>query len=250
MVDALTNLGALRKGVQPLHRQVEGAIRKLMTEPRYARGELFPDELTLAKRLGVSRGTVRAALGRLVSDGRLERKAGIGTRVVPRSAESAVEAWRSFSREMKSRGIDVVLFRVQLQRVRSSEAVATALRVKPGTQLYRLDRVRGWGELPVLHSRSWFHTRVSFNPGETFVRPLYEIIAESSGIVADRASEAFDGALATAALSRELRIKRGTPLLLRRHTVFDPMDRPFEFAEIHYVSARFTLTLDLKRELP
>ena len=39
-----------------------------------------------------------------------------------------------------------------------------------------------------------------------------------------------------------------TPLLLRRHTVSDANGRPIEYAEVQYVSERFTLTLDLRRE--
>jgi DNA-binding GntR family transcriptional regulator len=44
-----------------------------------------------------------------------------------------------------------------------------------------------------------------------------------------------------------LRVPPGAPLLLREHTVFDPGNRPFEFAEVRYVSSRFTLTMDLRR---
>jgi GntR family transcriptional regulator len=249
MLKSHVPLAPLRQGGLPLHRQAEEALRKLTADPEYSQGGLLPDELTLAKRLGVSRGTVRAAFARLVSDRSLERKAGVGTKVVRRSTESAMGAWRSFSREMERQGVDVVMFRLQLWNVLATDNVATALRVKAGTAVQRLDRVRGWGETPVLRSRSWFHPRVRFNQGETFSRPLYEIVTEVSGLNAERASEAFDAEAAGAMLAKDLGVKRGSPLLLRRHTVFDALERPFEFAEVHYVSGRFTLALDLKREV-
>jgi GntR family transcriptional regulator len=240
----------LRQGGLPLHLKAEEALRGLMAAPEYAQGGLLPDELTLAKRLGVSRGTVRAATLRLVAEGSLERKAGVGTRVVQRSTEAAIGAWRSFSREMARQGIEVRNFRLQLREVPATSSVAAALRIASGTAVQRLDRVRGWGELPVLRSRSWFHPSVRFAAGEKFSRPLYDLVTEVSGLNADRASEAFGAEAATAPLAKDLRVRETSPLLIRRHTVFDTLGRPFEFAEVHYVSERFTLTIDFKREAP
>ena len=238
----------LRLGELPLHRQAEMSLRKLMVNPEYAGGGLLPDELTLANALGISRGTVRTALLRLVAEGSLERKSGVGTRVVQRSTESAIGAWRSFSREMARQGVVVQMFRLNLQNVLATEHIATALRIPAGTVVQRLDRVRGWDELPVLRSRSWLHPRVRFPAGEQFSRPLYDLVAEVSGLSAERASEAFGAEVATAQLAKDLQVRKAAPLLFRRHTVCDTLGRPFEFAEVHYVSERFTLTIDFKRD--
>ena len=244
------DLVPLRPGGLPLHLKAEESLRRLMAEPRYAAGGLLPDELTLANRLGISRGTLRNAIQRLVAEGSLERKAGVGTRVAARSAESAISAWRSFSREMARQGITVRMFRLQLREMPATDTVAAALRIPVGTAVQRLDRVRGWGDVPVLRSRSWFHPRVRFAPDEQFSQPLYELVTQVSGLSADRASEGFLAAAAGASLAKDLQVKKGTPVLLRRHTVFDTQGRPFEHADVHYVSERFTLTLDLKREAP
>ncbi len=241
-------LAPLRSGGLPLHRKAEESLRRLLSEPEYARGGLLPDELSIASRLGVSRGTVRAALLRLVGEGHLERRAGVGTRVVRRSAESAISAWRSLSREMARRGVEVRMFRCELRELPAPAAVAEALRIPSGTPIQRLDRVRGWGELPALRSRSWFHPRIRFQKGERFTRPLYDLVAEVSGRSAERASESLTAVSATAVLAKDLNVRKNSPVLLRRHTVFDAQSSPLEFAEVHYVSERFTLTLDLRRE--
>jgi GntR family transcriptional regulator len=149
---------------------------------------------------------------------------------------------------MAHHDVEVHMFRCELRELPAPVVVAEALRVPAGTPVQRLDRVRGWDGLPVLRSRSWFHPRVTFPKDESFARPLYDIVAEVSGRSADRASEAFIAVAATDALAKDLKIKKHSPVLLRRHTVFDTQARPLEFAEVHYVSERFTLTLDLKRE--
>jgi GntR family transcriptional regulator len=75
----------------PLHHQVYVQIRREIADGVW-QGKPFPGELDLASRFGVSVVTTRAALGRLVREGWIERSRGRGTRVVAppqaRSAES------------------------------------------------------------------------------------------------------------------------------------------------------------------
>jgi len=117
----------------PLHRQVEQRIRRLTALPEFQAGALLPDEESMANRLGVSRGTARAALARLVQEGVLERRPGVGTRVArQRPAESGIRSWRSFSREMAAKGITVVNFSTTVRAVAAPAQAAQALQVRPG----------------------------------------------------------------------------------------------------------------------
>lgn len=215
--------------------------------PEFQQGALLPDELTLANRFGVSRGTVRVALTRLMDQRLLERRPGVGTRVLPVPAESSISAWRSFSREMAQRGIAVESFLLETKRQPAPDRVARALQVAEGAELFRLDRVRGWDGRPVLQSRSWFHPRLRLDDDADFNKPLYEMIQEQTGAVAESATEELSAVCASPMLARRLKVEPGEPLLLRCHTVYDAGKRPMEFAEVHYVSSRFALTLDLKR---
>ncbi|MFO1512628.1 MAG: GntR family transcriptional regulator [Verrucomicrobiota bacterium] len=234
----------------PLRAQVEQLLRELVHQPDYQKGALLPDEVALAAQLGVSRGTVRSGLSKLVFEGVLERKAGVGTRVSSRHLESGIRAWRSFTREMAAKGITVQNLRLDYRQVTASPDAALALQVAKGTKLWRLDRVRGWGGKPVLQTTSWFHPRLSLKGTEEFAQPLYATIEKTTGVRPDHAREEFLAMSADARSARLLQVVKGTPLLLRRHTVFDPGNRPFEFAEVYYVSSRFTLTLDMRRGKP
>lgn len=232
----------------PLHSQVERLLRNLILLPEYQKGALLPDEVSLAAKLGVSRGTVRSGISKLVFEGVLERKAGVGTRVSQRAFESGIRAWRSFTHEMASKGIEVKNFHLDYRLVPATAPAAEALQVKLGSNLWRLDRVRGWNGKPVLQTTSWFHPRLGLKGTEDFNNPLYKTIEAGSGVRPHHAREEFLAVDADARIARLLQVRKDTPLLLRRHTVFDPGNRPFEFAEVRYVSSRFTLTLDMRRE--
>jgi len=72
-----------RRGV-PLHTQILRALRKLI-ETDFMDGDSFFNEMLIAERLGVSRATVRQALGELSREGILIRRPSVGT-VVNKSA--------------------------------------------------------------------------------------------------------------------------------------------------------------------
>ena len=177
----------------------------------------------------------------------LERKAGVGTRVSTSHAESGIRAWRSFVREMAAKGIKVDNFRIEFRFVEPSQYAVQALQLTPGSRVRCLDRIRGWNGKPVLQTTSWFHPRLGLKGTEKVDQPLYEVIEAVSGVRPHRAREEFSAMLCDARMARLLEVTKDTPLLLRRRTVFDPGNRPFEYAEIRYVSSRFELTLDLRR---
>lgn len=232
----------------PLRAQVETLLRDLARQVKYQKGALLPDELTLATQLGVSRGTVRLGISKLVFEGILERKPGVGTRVSHGHVESGIHAWHSFTREMGSKGIAVQNFHVAYRKAKASADAVQALQLDSSVPIWQLERVRGWEGKPVLRSVSCFHPRLKLKGDENTNQPLYDMLEKATGVRPHHARDHFLGVNANAPQARLLQIKTGLPLLLRQHIAYDAGNRPFEYAEVHYVSSRFTLTLDMRRE--
>ena len=219
-----------------------------MQRAEYRNGGLLPDEVSLSRTLGISRNTLRAAILRLVAEGRLERKAGIGTRVTEPKVKSGVGAWHSFTREMESKGIKVETYSMSAKLVAVPAEAALALKIPVGTEVVCLDRVRGWDDKPEVYFRSYFHPRLGLSRDEDFRKPLYELIRERCSIVADESLEEFTAVPADRRLAKLLAVSIGTPLLRRERTVLDTGRRPVEFAVVHYRCDRFRLTLSLRQE--
>jgi GntR family transcriptional regulator len=231
----------------PLHSQVEQLLRELIQRPEYQKGALLPNEVALSRQLGISRNTLRAGIARLVYDGLLERKAGVGTRVAHAPRESGIGEWHSFTHEMERKGIAVQTFAIDARFVNAAGETTRALKIGAGRPVLRLDRLRGWDGAPVVHFRSFVHPRLELSGREDFSRPLYEVIASETGALADHAHEEMRAVAAGAAMAKLLRVHKGTPLLQRKRVVYDAGDRPIEYAVVLYLSSRFTLTLDLRR---
>ena len=235
----------------PLHAQVEALVRDLLREPRYRNGELLPPEARIAENLGVSRNTVRAAISRLVQEGVLERKAGLGTRHVNQPVRTSLKNWPSFTREMNQRGVNVQVFSLEVVRVKAPVKIARALGISTAdgaSKVVRMSRVRGHDGIPAVVSVSWFHPRAKLETNDDFSRPLYELIHQKSGIVVEYSEEEISAALADQGLAEKLCCKAGDPILERRRIVRNSAKKEVEYNVNHYRADRFTYGLTIRRQ--
>lgn len=76
---------------RPVHLQVHNLLVKRLATGEWAAGALLPTEVALAKEYAVSIGTIRKALERLVHEGLIIRRRGIGTFVQRHSPISAID---------------------------------------------------------------------------------------------------------------------------------------------------------------
>src|SRR5579872_4932281 len=79
---AMTERPLDRNSPIPLYFQIAENLKRAIEEGALKPGERLDNELDLAERLGVSRPTVRQAVQRLVEQGLVVRRRGLGTVVV------------------------------------------------------------------------------------------------------------------------------------------------------------------------
>jgi GntR family transcriptional regulator/MocR family aminotransferase len=82
-------LVAVRRGVRPLHAQLEEQLRDGVRSGRLAAGDRLPSSRALAAELGVSRGVVVEAYGQLAAEGYLAVVRGAAPRVASGAAVAA-----------------------------------------------------------------------------------------------------------------------------------------------------------------
>jgi GntR family transcriptional regulator len=230
----------------PLYAQVEELVRDLIKAPQYENGGLLPDEITLANTWGVSRNTVRTAMSSLVAEGVLQRRSGVGTSVRKDRLSSGVAPWISFNVEMKRRGITVEQLSTHCSEVPANEEVARALQIPLGTVVLFVERIRGWDDIPSVNFQSYLHPRLKLTTKDDYERPLSELFAKKAGIVPAHSVDELTAIAANLKVAKSLKVRKGTPLLLRKRIVYDLRDKPIEFACLTYRSDRFALTLTLK----
>jgi len=231
----------------PLHIQVEEILRGLIVDPEYQNGKLFPNEVDIAKRLGISRNTVRQALNKLVHEELLTRKKGVGTKVAKNNITTKLNKWSSFTLEMHEKGVSFKNYDIKTEWVAADEQVSELFGVSIGTRVFKLERLRGLDAGPVVHFISYFHPRVGLTGEEDFSKPLYEMLERDHHSVVAVSKEEISATLADERLAKILHMKAGEPILLRKRIVCDPGDRLIEFNLGYYRADSFTYAIDIAR---
>jgi GntR family transcriptional regulator len=233
----------------PLHAQVEALLRKMIEEPELRKGGFLPNEVDLAKQLGISRNTIRQALNKLVFEGLLVRKKGVGTTVADRSVHSKVNKWLSFTQEMKAKGLKPKTFEINVEWVRPEKEIIRTFGIQADKKVLKLERLRGLEDGPFVYFISYFHPRVGLTGKEDYSRLLYEILEQDYSTIAKLSKEEIRAWAADKIIAEKLGIKVGDPVLVRKRIVFDPGKRPIEFNLGYYKSDSFVYTIESEREL-
>lgn len=232
-----------------LHQQAEYQLRKLISDKKFTEGDLFPKEMELAKRWGISRNTLRQAIANLVRDGLLERKKRQGTRVSKRKITTDLANWISFTHEMEDKGIPFKNLQQVVSIIKSDKHVSNKLGILPGTKIVSLKRVRSTGKNPMVYFESYFHPRVGLTGRENFEQPLYEMLEEQFHIVPLYSQEEIKAIEANIKISKYLKIDPGKAVLERRRTVLDSGKNPIEYNVCFYRSDFFSYSVEIKRPL-
>jgi len=231
----------------PLHVQAEKLLRKLIAEEEYQNGKLLPNEVELAKKLAISRTTLRQAINKLVFEGLLIRKKRAGTKVAPVPVSSKSNNWLSFSQEMKLRGIPIKNFELHVTWVFPDEALANFFEIKTDRKVLKMERVRGTTSGPFVYFVSYFHPRVGLTGEEDFKRPLYELLETEHSVVASLSKEEISAKAADSFIAEKLGIAVGFPVLFRKRFVLDQGERPIEYNLGYYKADSFVYTVESTR---
>ena len=236
------------KSPLPLHVQVETMLRNLIELPEYQDGKMFPNEVHIAKKLGISRNTVRQATNKLVYERLLVRKKGVGTRVAKNNITTRLNKWTSFTHEMDEKGVSFKNYTVKVSSVFPDKEIQQLFKIADGIKVIKLERLRGLEKGPIVYFISYFHPATGLTEKEDYSQPLYEKLDKEHHITVAVSKEGISAILANKKLAAKLNISKGDPILFRKRVVCDPGDRPIEYNLGYYRADSFTYTIDIAKD--
>lgn len=225
----------------PLYHQVAVDLRRLIAGGTLGPGDVVPPEQDLARRYGVSRQTVRAALGRLVDEGLIARHAGRGTFVRPRPDRDRFYLDRSFTQQMVEMG-RTAHSRVLEQTTGTIESGDPGpLQEHHGAPCLRLTRLRFGDDEPIGLQHLTLITRQC--PGvEAFdfmEASLYDVLARAYRLVITEIRHTIGAAVADRAQAVLLQVAPGDPLLVVHTTTFLADGQLIEYTTSYYRADRY-----------
>lgn len=232
----------------PLYRRIETDLRDRIRSGELPPGARIETELELMERYGVSRATVRQALGGLIASGALEVRRGLGTFVASARFEHTIGGFYSFSREIERHGRRPGTRVLALGLEPADEAAAVALGIAAGTSVVALRRIRLADDEPLVVETS--RLPAARFPGLESVdfttARLYDVLSTTYGCRPSRARETFEPILLSAAEAEILGQDPGEPALRVERVAFDEDDDPIEYCRSTVRGDRYRYAVELR----
>jgi GntR family transcriptional regulator len=226
----------------PLYQQLERMLREAIDRHLLGPDDALPAERDLATEFAVSRITVRKAIDRLVSEGRLVRRQGSGTFVLAR-VEKNFSKLTSFSEDMRARGRTPRSVWLQRSEGTVTPEESLTLRSSPGTPVFRFHRIRIANDAPM--SLEYATILASCLPGlEAVKSSLYEAL-EAAGNRPVRALQRLRAVLLTGEQAKLLQAKERDAGLLVERLGFLKDGRAAEFTQSYYRGDTYDFVAEL-----
>lgn len=239
------------KSETPLHIQAEELLRRLIKEDQYRKGKFLPNEVELSEQLHISRNTLRQAINKLVYEGLLVRKRGVGTKVAMKGIVGGVQGWQSFSQEMRRLGVEVRNYELHISfKVPQDEEIRNFFQLQLDDKTTRcmvLERLRGNKDFPFVYFVSYFNPAIPLTGDENYATPLYEILEKQYHVVVKVSKESIRARAAGPFIAEKLDIDEHDPILIRERFVYDINGMPVEYNIGYYRADSFTYTIEATR---
>ena len=234
-----------RSSPVPLYFQLAQHLEAEIRSGSLPVGTRLENEVALARELGLSRPTVRAAFGYLAERGMVARKRGYGT-VVTREKLNRDVQLTSLHDDLIRAGQQPATKVLRNEVAVASESVAAALDLPEGSLVICLERIRFADGEPIALMHNFLPAAlVRLNDEALETHGLYEIL-RAAGIALTSATQRMSAKNALAAEARLLDEPRGAALLTMERTVLDDRDRPVEFGQHVYRASRYSLRTSLR----
>jgi GntR family transcriptional regulator len=230
-------------------KQVYLVLRDRILSGAVAFGVKLPNENELADNHGVSRVTVRRALGELARERLIERRRSAGTRQTYRPSPAPMIADISgVLANLADMGRRTTVRLLSLDYVPAEGVVAQSLGAASDQLLQRSVRVRSVDGLPFSYLTTHVPESISvtFTRQELASRPLLELL-ERAGVKVEHARQRISAGLATSSVAEALGLRTGSPLIELVRVVYDQAGRGVEHLHALYRPDRYTFEIDLVR---
>ncbi|MBN3854931.1 GntR family transcriptional regulator [Paraburkholderia sp. Ac-20340] len=235
---------------QPLYAKIKDTLRARILDGSYAPHSQMPSEHELCALFGVSRITVRQALGDLQKEGLVFRLHGKGTFVSKPKAFQNVTSLQGFAEAMTSMGYEIVNQLRAFRVVKASRHVAQKLHLAEGDNVVEIHRVRLLNREPVSLELTWLPEALGkrLANADLTARDIFLILENDCGVPLGHADVSIDAMLASDDIVDALRVEDGSPVLRIERTTHDASGTPIDYEYLYFRGDAFQYRLRVDRE--
>lgn len=228
----------------PVYYQLKEIIKEKITNGTWQVGQCIASERELTEAYGVSRMTVRQALGELVQEGLLVREKGKGTFVCEPKVKQ--EDMMSFSDIIKKAGRSLITKVLAFEVINTPDELADTFNVE---KIYKINRLRLVDEEAVANEVVYIPCEYcGFVTKEDLEGSLFKLLEEKGYVI-----ESTESALAAVIMDEELKnlfnVDKQVPLLKSHNAALNSEGEIIYVEDAIYRSDKYVLEINIsKRE--
>ncbi len=231
----------------PLYHQMTQILLERISRPEMV-GRMIPPEFELIEMFGVSRATVKKTLDDFVAKGLLERRRGIGTRVIQNKIVEDLARLKGYTEEMAGKGLRIRTEVLGAEEHVPGDEVRARLQLPARAKTVRIRRLRGTNKVfPVVLLCSEIPAAYGIRADEDFRHSLYALIERNHRIPIAWGKQTIETARATAEQAAHLKLEAGDTVLIMERVTYTHGNRPVEFVRAVYRPDRYKFSIRLSR---
>ena len=231
----------------PLYTQLIGIIKRSITSGEVSVGALLPSEAELCAAYGISRNTVRQAIGALEEDGFVVRKRGKGTFVAdPSTRRKSVQY--SFTTEISQMGKAPSSTLVNFDVIPVSPRIREIMNLASDAKVYCFTRVRNVDGKPLIVETSYYPQDIYPNltremlQTHSFYSLLYHV-----GVVPFSAEDSYEAVLLGDREAALLDCRSGTAAFFHQRRTTGENGRIYEYTTSYMRADRLKLNVRFQK---
>jgi GntR family transcriptional regulator len=219
-------------------------LREAITTGEYAETGRLPSEESLAREHGVSRGTVRQALGVLRANGLVTSRRGTPRVILGTARTPNFYELMSFTHWARSIGEVPGARTIEVAHRPSDHLEAEQLQLEPGTMIYLVLRLRYLSRRPVLLERVAYPEQVGRLVADLRIdAPSHADPLVDEGLIVADLEHSIDVVAAEERDSELLGCEVGSPLMRERRRATDPAGIPLHWSDDRFLPGTISFSV-------
>lgn len=234
----------------PLYSVVRDQLRSEIHDGCYPQDKPIPSEAAIGARFGVSRITVRHALGELQREGLIYKVTGRGAFVNKPRVQQAVNRLEGFGEAMTRLGFASSNRVLRMRRTLAPATVAAVLGVAPDKPVSEIIWLRNLDGAPYCYELSWLPLDIGqlLTRDQLETRDLFAILEQDHGLRLGVADLNIEAVLAGRAQAKWLATRLGRPCLCIERLTRLASGRPANFDHLFFRGDAFRYSLRIERQ--
>lgn len=232
-----------------LYARIREDLREQILSGRWRPNDPVPSERALMAQYGVSRITVRQALGDLQKESLIFKLAGKGAFVARAGQFQELGRLEGFAEAMEARGHETFNRVLAFEHQAASELVASRLGLCPGDPVTHVRRVRWLDRAPVSLDITWVPRTLGDRLARVDLgaRDIFAVLENDCATPLGHADLVIDAGVADQTIARVLGVAPGAPVLRIERLTHDADGLPVDYEHLYCRAETFQYRLRLHR---